>query len=235
VFEAREPKAKALLSGVDGRIKEIQSSFAGHVINIDVLKGELEGKTIGYNVPLGRMVLVKVGQTVEKGMQLSEGQLHVQELFELSGPAATWRYLLNEIQRNYNSHGADINDKYIEVIIRKMFYWVRVTNAGSTSIIPGKVVEYSFFTRENERVKAKNGKPAQGERLLLGITKAALSTDSFLSAASFQETASALIDAAVEGKIDTLRGLKENVIIGRLIPAGTGLKRLPSMQDEIPR
>ena len=235
VFEAREPKAKALLSGVAGRVKEIQSSPAGHVINIDVFEGELEGKVVGYNVPLGRMLLVKAGQIIEKGQQLSEGHLHVQELFELSGPASTWRYLLNEIQRNYNSHGADINDKYIEVIIRKMFYWVRVTNAGSTSIIPGKVVEFSFFTRENERVKAKGGKPAQGERLLLGITKAALSTDSFLSAASFQETASALIDAALEGKVDTLRGLKENVIIGRLIPAGTGLKRLPSMQDEIPR
>lgn len=224
LFEAREPKAKALLSGVDGKIKELRSNPAGHVIVVDVLKGEFEGKEISYNLPLDRFLLVKEGEMIEKGQQLSEGQLDLQELYKLAGERATWRYILNEIQRNYNSHGADVNDKYIEVVIRKMFYWVKVTNPADTNLIPGKVVERSVFLQENERAKAAGGKVAQGTRLLLGVTKAALSTDSFLSAASFQETASALIDAAVEGKIDTLRGLKENVIIGRLIPAGRGFR-----------
>jgi len=224
LFEAREPKAKALLSGVDGRIKEIRSNPAGHVIAVDVTKGELEGKEISYNLPLDRFLTVKQGDTLEKGQQLSEGQLDLQELYKLGGERATWRYILNEIQRNYNSHGADVNDKYIEVVIRKMFYWMKVTNPGDTNLIPGKIVERSVFLVANDAVKEAGGKPAQGTRLLLGVTKAALSTDSFLSAASFQETASALIDAAVEGKIDTLRGLKENVIIGRLIPAGRGFR-----------
>lgn len=224
VFEARDPRGKALLSGVTGKIKSITSSGVNQVIMIRANDGELKDKNVSYNIPLGRFILVKEGDLVAKGDQLCEGPLHLKELYELSGPEKTWRYILNEIQRNYNSHGADINDKYIEIIIRKMFYWMRITNPGDTNLIPGKVVELSAFNRENEKAKTKKGKPAQGERLLLGITKASLSTESFLSAASFQETASALIDAAVEGKVDLLRGLKENVIIGRLIPAGTGYK-----------
>lgn len=222
IFEAREPRGKALLSEVTGKIKSIVSSLANTVITIHANEGEYKDKDVAYNVPLGRLLFVKVGELVSSGDQLCEGPLDLKEVYEAAGAPATWRYIINEIQRNYNSHGADINDKYIEVIIRKMFYWMRISDPGDTDLIPGKVVELSVFTRENAKMKEKKGKPAKGEQLLLGVTKASLSTESFLSAASFQETASALIDAAVEGKIDWLRGLKENVIIGRLIPAGTG-------------
>lgn len=224
VFEAREPKGKALISGVDGRVKTVASTPTSHTVTIDTTSKDLKEKQVAYNIPLGRFLSVKPGDLVSKGDELCEGPLSLQELYEFAGPKATWRYIMNEVQRNYNSHGAEINDKYIEVIIRKMYYFVRVIDVGDTNLIPGKVVELSAFIRENDRVKVKKGNPAQGERLLLGATRAALATDSFLSAASFQETASALIDAAVEGKIDWLRGLKENVIIGRLIPAGTGYK-----------
>lgn len=232
IFEAREPRGKALLSGVSGKVKSISSSLTSQVITIRVNEGEYKDKDVAYNMPLGRLLFVKEGELVARGDQLCEGPLDLKEIYEASGAPATWRYIINEIQRNYNSHGADINDKYIEVIIRKMFYWMRITNVGDTNLIPGKVVELSAFVRENDRVKAKKGKPAQGQRLLLGVTKASLSTESFLSAASFQETASALIDAAVEGKVDWLRGLKENVIIGRLIPAGSGFinKNVPKAE-----
>ncbi|MBI3334955.1 MAG: DNA-directed RNA polymerase subunit beta' [Candidatus Portnoybacteria bacterium] len=224
VFEAREPKGKALMSGVSGKVKSVSSTPTSQTILIETNDSRPKEKVVSYNIPLGRFLLVKSGDLIAKGDPLCEGPLDLKEIYEYAGPKATWRYILNEVQKNYNSHGAEINDKYIEVIIRKMFYFVRVTNPGDTNLIPGKVVELSAFLRENERVKAKKGACAQGERLLLGVTKASLSTESFLSAASFQETASALIDAAVEGKVDYLRGLKENVIIGRLIPAGTGYK-----------
>jgi len=222
IFEAREPRGKALISGVVGKVTNISYSLANQVITIHANEGEHKGKNISYNAPLGRSLFVKQGDLVSVGDQLCEGPLDLKEIYQAIGKEAAWRYIINEIQRNYNSHGADINDKYIEVIIRKMFYWMRITDAGDTQLIPGKVVELSVFTRENAKIKAKKGKPAKGQQLLLGVTKASLSTESFLSAASFQETASALIDAAVEGKVDWLRGLKENVIIGRLIPAGTG-------------
>lgn len=225
VFEAREPQGKALISGVDGKVKSVASTPTSQTVAIEVTSKDLKEKQVVYNIPLGRFLLVKPGDVVSKGDELCEGPLSLQELYEFAGPKATWRYIMNEVQKNYNSHGAEINDKYIEVIIRKMYYFVRVTDAGDANLIPGKVVEVSAFIRENDRVRAKKGIPAEGERLLLGATRAALATDSFLSAASFQETASALIDAAVEGKIDWLRGLKENVIIGRLIPAGTGYKQ----------
>lgn len=224
VFEVREPQGKALFSAVNGRVRSIVSTLTGQTITIEVADDgkSLKEKIVAYNVPLGRFLLVKQGELVARGSELCEGPLSLQELYEYAGAKATWRYIVNEIQKNYNSHGAEINDRYIEVIIRKMFYFVRITDPGDTNLIPGKIVELSAFIRENERVKTKKHAIATGERLLLGATKAALSTDSFLSAASFQETASALIDAALEGKIDWLRGLKENVIIGRLIPAGTG-------------
>ncbi len=175
-----------------------------------------------YIVPAGYIIMVKNGDTVIQGQQLTDGHIDPHELHELSGREATERYILKEIQGIYTSQGQKLNDKHIEVIIRQIFSRVLVGDPGETALLPGEVVEYAEFADENDKVG--KGKQASGEYLLLGITKVSLSTRSFLSAASFQETAKVLINAAVTGKIDTLEGLKENVIIGRLIPAGTGLK-----------
>ncbi len=159
---------------------------------------------------------------VGQGTQLSEGHLDLQELFELSGLEAVERYIVREVESIYVTQGASINEKYVEVIVRQMFSRLRVKEAGDTALLPGEVVEKWKLLDENIRVK--RGRKATYEQLLLGITKVSLTTESFLSAASFQETARSLIGAAIEAKEDQLRGLKENVIVGRLIPAGTGFR-----------
>ena len=160
---------------------------------------------------------------VEAGAQLTEGDLDLHQLFRLRSKEAVQKYILRDVQSVYSSQGQKLNDKHIEVIIRQMFSRVLVRDAGDTDLLPGEIVEKTQLLEENEAAKKKGGKEAAAEELFLGITKVALSTQSFLSAASFQETARVLINAAVTGKIDHLEGLKENVIIGRLIPAGTGL------------
>jgi len=205
---------------------EVRSITEG-VVSIDgsklIVTHEAD-KTIEYIVPTGYPLLVKDGEFVEVGDALTEGHLDLHELFKNKGKEAVEQYILKEIKHIYFSQGQKLNDKHIEIIIRQMFSRVHVVDSGDTTLLPGETVEYSELLEENEKVKQDKGKEATFELMFLGITRVSLSTQSFLSAASFQETARVLINAAVTGKSDKLNGLKENVIIGRLIPAGTGFK-----------
>ena len=223
IFEARPPKGESVLAEVDGKVVEI--STGDKTIDIKI---EVQGKTKTvkeYQVPLGSTLKIAEGDLIGKGSKLSEGNIDLKKLYNTMGAEAVHRYIVQEIQEIYASQGEGINDKHIEVIIKQMFSRVQITDSGSTTLLVGDVVEKDQFREVNEAAKAEGGEPAKGEDLLLGITKVALSTESFLSAASFQETARVLINAAVEGKEDQLRGLKENVIIGKLIPAGTGYRQ----------
>lgn len=219
IFEARQPKGEAIISEVDGKVVSIlNESSKTTSIKIETTDGEMKE----YLVPAGSSIRVEKGDIIGKGTPLIEGNLHLRQLFEIMGREALHRYILREIQEIYASQGEGINDKHIEVIIRQMLSRVRVLDSGDADVLPGDIIEKDQFEEANEEAIKDGGKPAVGEQLLLGITKVALSTESFLSSASFQETARVLINASVTGRIDKLRGLKENVIIGRLIPAGTG-------------
>lgn len=180
-----------------------------------------------YVIGKGTILWVKKGQRVTMGEQLSEGNLDLKELYRISGRDRVHRYIIKEVQSIYTSQGTAIHDKHIELIIRKLFSRVRVKESGDTQLLSGMIIEHDVFRAENEKARQAGGKAASGVRLLMGITKSSLTSDSFLAAASFQETAKVLIAAACEGKTDSLRGLKENVIIGKLIPAGTGLRGVP--------
>jgi DNA-directed RNA polymerase subunit beta' len=188
-------------------------------------KGEKE-----YIIPPGYRIWVKDGEVVNKGDQLTEGSVDLHQLFKLKGKDAVKKYIVEEIQYIYSSQGQKLNEKHIELIIRQLFSRVQIKDPGDTNLLPGEIVEKAEFEEENDAISAKQEK-ATAEELFLGITKVSLSTRSFLSAASFQETSKVLINAAITGKIDRLEGLKENVIIGRLIPAGTGFK--PSMAKKM--
>ncbi len=232
LFEARIPKGRAPLAESEGIIEEIEDSGNLKIIKLKALKPgkttkgakKAKEKLIEYSIPRANAIFVKVGQTVEKGEQLCEGSVELKELFNLRGREAVERYITNEVQRIYVSEGTNISDKHIEIVIKKMFSRVMIKETGDTDFVTGEVVEKSKFLETNRDVKLKGKEPAHAKQLLMGITKTALSTESFLSSASFQETARVLVLAASEGRIDHLRGLKENVIIGRLIPAGTGLR-----------
>jgi len=226
VFEARKPKGRAAISVLGGKVIKITEDgiikIKGKRSNDKKKNAKLE--IIEYKVPPNTGTLVKEGQEIKNGQQLFEGSVDLRELFKVAGKEEVQRYVINEIQGIYVSQGATIHDKHIEVIIRQMFSRVRVIDPGDSGLSPGQVVERSRFIEANE-VAAKDKKQiARGRSLLLGISRVALTTDSFLSAASFQETSRVLIKATIEGKEDKLRGLKENVIIGKLIPAGTGFK-----------
>ena len=175
-----------------------------------------------FIVPKGMSILYKEGDKVEKGDQLTDGSMDLQQLFKLRDKLETQKYIIREIQNVYSSQGQPLNDKHVEIIAKQMFSRFFILESGGTDLLPGEVVENAVVERANKKSQEENGKDAKVDRLLMGITKASLTTDSFLSAASFQETARVLIEASVTGKIDYLEGLKENVIIGRLIPAGTG-------------
>ena len=177
-----------------------------------------------FLIPKGFDIWTKDGAMVTKGQQLTEGSLDLQQLFKLAGKLETQKYIINEIQYLYSSQGQPLNDKHVEVIARQMFSKVNIKSDGDTNFSVGSVIDKTELDEENKKIEKAGGTKARGEELLLGITKVSLSTKSFLSAASFQETSKILIEAAVSGKIDNLEGLKENVIIGRLIPAGTGYK-----------
>jgi len=207
-----------IVSERGGKVKDVRLD-AIIITNEDTMTKE-------FVVPPGVALWVKDGDKVVKGQQLTEGSLNLHELYALKGKEAVQRYILKEIQYIYSSQGQKLNSKHIELIIRQMFSRIYVTDAGGTELLPGEIVTVAQMMEANEAAKAKGVEAAKGDVLLLGITKASLSTDSFLSAASFQETARVLIDAAVTGRVDHLRGLKENVIIGRLIPAGTGYGEL---------
>jgi DNA-directed RNA polymerase subunit beta' len=185
-----------------------------------------------FVVPKGVAILVKDGDTVKKGDQLTDGSLDLQQLYKLRGKLDTQKYIIKEIQNVYSSQGQPLNDKHVEIIARQMFSRQFIQDSGETDLLPGEIVDSTSVIRENKKAKESGKKEAKTERLLLGITKASLTTDSFLSAASFQETARVLIEAALNGKVDHLEGLKENVIIGRLIPAGTGYRDLHKEPEE---
>ncbi|MEK7193795.1 MAG: DNA-directed RNA polymerase subunit beta' [Patescibacteria group bacterium] len=229
LFEARLPKGKAILAEDDGVIEDIEERGLLKVIKLKILKlsgkkGVKKKKIIEYPLPRTTVVYAEPKQKVSRGDQLSEGSLDLQELFKFRGKEAVERYLLNEVQKIYFSEGSAIHDKHIEIIVRQMFSRLIIKDAGDSDFVIGEMVEKAKFAEINRGLKKRGKRPAQAKQLLMGISKVSLSVESFLSAASFQETAHVLISAASEGKTDPLKGLKENVIIGRLIPAGTGYK-----------
>ncbi len=237
IFEARNPKGAARLAEVTG-VVEIEDTDRGPKITIDPKALDENGEPLPvkeYALPRRSRLLVAQGDTVEAGDPLHEGSIAPAELLALhatgeKGSTPTELYLVGEVQKVYRSQGVDIHDKHIELIIRQMLKKVRVENAGDTDLLPGQLVDKVVLERENARVKKAKGEQATFEPLILGITKASLATESFLSAASFQETTKVLTDASIEGKVDRLLGLKENVIIGKLIPAATGLKRYRNIE-----
>jgi len=223
VFENRVPGGEAIMSEVDGKVVSVDQKKK--IVKISPLTNKNKGKVIEYRIPLDAAIWVKSGQEVKKGEQLCEGSLNLKKLYRLRGIEETWRYIVNEVQKVYASQGVDLHDKHIEIITRQMFSRVRIKDEGDSDFIPGEIVEKSEFIEENLKLKKQGKKPARAVQLLLGISKVSLTTGSFLSAASFQETSRVLIKAAIEGKEDKLLGLKENVIIGKLIPAGTGFRK----------
>mgnify|MGYP001587780047 CR=1 FL=1 len=222
IFEVRSPKGKAVLSEVDAKVMDIENRGTITVIKI-MPKDSKKAKE--YLVPSYASLFVKAGDQITKGDALSAGHIDLQELYQFKGEEVVQRYIINEIQKIYVLQGTNINDKHVEVIVRQMLARLRITDPGDSNFVPGSIMEKSKFLEENQRLKFLSKQPARAQQLLMGITKVALSTESFLSSASFQETARVLINAAAEGRIDYLRGLKENVIIGRLIPAGTGFRK----------
>jgi DNA-directed RNA polymerase subunit beta' len=227
IFEARNPKGAGTLADVSGKV-DIED--AERTIKVTVTPTALDAsgelpEPKEYSFPRRTRLLVKQGQTVEAGDALNEGSLNPADLLLLKSATPTELYLVNEVQKVYKSQGVEIHDKHIELIVRQMLKKVRVDSAGDTALLPGQLVDRVVLERENARVKKEKGELATFEPIILGITKASLATESFLSAASFQETTKVLTDAAIEGKVDHLNGLKENVIIGKLIPAATGLKQ----------
>ncbi len=222
IFEGRVPTGKAIISEVDGKVEEV--SLEG-VVKIRETHSKFQDSGImEYQVPPKRAVWVRPGDLVTKGQQLCEGHVDLGELFKSAGKEATEKYIVQEVQRIYTSQGASIHDKHIEVICRQMFSRVRVKDAGNSRFTEGEVVERPAFVEENRKLKKQAKKTASAVQLLLGVSKVALTTESFLSSASFQETSRVLIRASLEAKEDKLRGLKENVIIGKLIPAGRGFR-----------
>ena len=219
LFEARNPKAKATIAEIDGVVTKIKEDHGKYKISIT---NKLETKEHITNY--GSKLCIDKGDEVHCGDRLTEGAVNPKELLAVTDPITTQEYILKEVQHTYRSQGVDISDKHIEIIARRMISKIRIVDGGETRFLPGALLNFHEFTEGNKEAIIKGKKPALGRPILLGITKAALETDSFLSAASFQETTRILTDAAIKGKIDPLSGLKENVIIGKLIPAGTGSK-----------
>jgi len=220
LFEARKPKGQAIISEIDG------------VVHLTDLKGKREvevtspeGEKAIYSIPYGARIKVNEGDVIEAGQEITEGSINPHDMLRVKGIQGVQLYLLKEVQRVYRFQGVDINDKHIEVMVRQMMRKVKVEEAGDTDLLPGGLIDYFEFDEANQKVREMGGEEAVAKPVLLGITKASLATDSFLSAASFQETTRVLTEAAIKGKIDPLLGLKENVIIGKLIPAGTGMSR----------
>jgi DNA-directed RNA polymerase subunit beta' len=219
LFEARKPRETAVMSEIDGTVKLGAISKGKRRL---IVVGD-DGEEREYDIPRGTHINVQEGDRVRAGEALMDGPLNPHDILRVLGMNRLQEYLVNEIQEVYRLQGVNINDKHIEVIVRQMLRWVRISDVGDTDFLLDEQVDRFRFTDENDRVVGVEGEPAKAEPLLLGITKASLSTDSFISAASFQETTRVLTEAAISGRIDYLRGLKENVIMGRLIPAGTGM------------
>jgi DNA-directed RNA polymerase subunit beta' len=219
LFEARRPKDAAEIAKIDG-VVEFGGIVRGRrrILVRDTVTNEEEE----HLVPMGKHIVVFQGDMVRKGQQLTEGPVVPQEVLEVCGPQELQEHLVNEVQQVYRLQGVEINDKHIEIIVHQMLRKVRITEPGDTQFIWGEQVERTNFQEENQRAMNEGKRPAEASPVLLGITKAALETESFISAASFQDTTRVLTDAAALGRIDKLRGFKENVIMGHLIPAGTG-------------
>ena len=218
LFEARKPKGLAVISEIDGTVKieEVKKRKEVTITSKD------DSKT--YAISFGSKLKVKEGDEIKAGDPITEGSINPNEILAIKGPEGVYKYLTSEVQKVYRNQGVDINDKHIEVIGRQMLRKIKVEDNGDTSMFAGSLVDVNEFNEENEKMIAEGLRPATGTRMLLGITKASLATESFLSAASFQETTRVLTEAAIKGKVDSLIGLKENVIIGKLIPAGTGMQ-----------
>jgi len=225
LFEARKPKGLAIISELAGTVK-IEETKKKRIVH--VMDDEAEQKS--YDIPFGSRIKVTNGQKIEAGDEITEGSVNPHDIIAIKGPKEVKNYLLSEVQKVYRLQGVDINDKHLEVVIRQMTRKVKIRESGDTDLLPGTLVDIFDFNEMNEKVRVEGGEEATGDIALLGITKAALATDSFLSAASFQETTRVLTDAAIKGKIDPLLGLKENVIIGKLIPAGTGMMKYRSIK-----
>ncbi len=221
LFEARKPKGLAIIAEFAGTVAIRDTKKKREV----VITNDETGESKAYLIPYGSRIKVIDGQVLEAGDELTEGSVNPHDLLKIKGIRAVQDYMLREVQRVYRLQGVDISDKHIEVIVRQMLKKVRIENNGDTEFLPGTLIDVLDFEDINEQLEAEGKEPAEGKRVMLGITKAALATNSFLSAASFQETTKVLTEAAIKGKVDPLIGLKENVIIGKLIPAGTGMKR----------
>jgi DNA-directed RNA polymerase subunit beta' len=227
LFEARKPKGLAQMAEVAGKVSVEETDKA-----IKVTVTDSAGEETSYSFPARTRLYVSDGDKVEVGQQLNEGSLYPADLLAIRGRTETELYLVAEVQKVYRAQGVDINDKHIELIVRQMLRKVEIEAKGSTELLPGQLEDRVNLKRLNKQVKEDGGTPAKGREKILGITKASLATESFLSAASFQETTKVLTDAALEGKRDRLVGLKENVIIGKLIPAATGLRHYRSLAIE---
>ncbi|MCL6562261.1 MAG: DNA-directed RNA polymerase subunit beta' [Firmicutes bacterium] len=221
LFEARKPKGQAIISEIAGTVRVGENKGRREVTVVADDGTEAQS----YLIPFGSRLKVHDGEKVREGQELTEGSINPHDLLKVLGPAGVQEYLLHEVQRVYRLQGVDINDKHIEVMVRQMMRKLKVEESGDTTLLPGALVDRFEFEDENERVLAVGGNPAVAKPVVLGITKASLATDSFLSAASFQETTRVLTEASIKGKRDPLLGLKENVIIGKLVPAGTGMSR----------
>ena len=226
IFEARKPKGLAVITEIGGKVSLSEGKKREAAITNE------DGEAEKYLIPFGAKLRVKDGDMVEAGDVLTDGSVNPNDILKIKGVKGVQAYMLTEVQNTYRSQGVEIADKHIEVIIRQMLRKVQIEDAGDTSMLPGELIDIFRFERENEDTILAGGQPAVAKRKLLGITKAALATDSFLSAASFQETTRVLTEASIKGKVDPLVGLKENVIIGKLIPAGIGLRRYRNVEVE---
>ncbi|APH16912.1 DNA-directed RNA polymerase, beta' subunit [Clostridium sporogenes] len=225
LFEARKPKGLAIVSEVSGTVRMEETKKKRTIIVVTD-----DGEEVSYDIPFGSRIKVKNGDIISAGDEITEGSINPHDILRIKGVDGVKNYLLSEVQKVYRLQGVDINDKHLEVVIRQMTRKIKIEDSGDTELLPGTMIDVFDFEEANREILEKGGEPAVGRIALLGITKAALATDSFLSAASFQETTRVLTDAAIKGKIDPLLGLKENVIIGKLIPAGTGMTRYRSIQ-----
>ncbi len=225
LFEARKPKGLAIITEIPGTVTVLDTKKKRE---IQVTNEDGESKT--YLIPYGSRMKVQDGQVLEAGDELTEGSVNPHDILKIKGIRAVQDYMIQEVQRVYRLQGVDINDKHIEMIVRQMLKKIRIEDNGDTDFLPGTLVDVLDFEDMNEKLEAEGKRPAEGKQVMLGITKASLATNSFLSAASFQETTKVLTEAAIKGRVDPLIGLKENVLIGKLIPAGTGMKRYRSVK-----
>jgi DNA-directed RNA polymerase subunit beta' len=230
LFEARRPKDAAEIAKIDGVVEFAGTARGKRRI---LVKDPNTGTEEEHLIPMGKHIIVFKGDFVKKGQQLTEGPVVPHEILEVCGPQDLQEYLVNEVQEVYRLQGVEINDKHIEIIVRQMLRKVRITEPGDTEFLWGEQIDKTVFEGENRRVIEQGGKPAEAQPVLLGVTKASLETESFISAASFQDTTRVLTEAATLGRVDYLRGFKENVIMGHLIPAGTGYDKYRKVKLEL--